>query len=163
MWKWIQFDYRAIDIYCEPLWLNHGSHLSGWRFVELFEVFWGGSLPDDSCYILDFFSSLHEDLMLKRDSSNHRKIGDINEALRICKQSTQTACIYLNAFRSNLINSEMISFEDCVEMAKVKLNNFIQSQITFERIKLERCGLRRSLANLKGFNLVTNFLKIRLV
>ena len=54
----------------------------------------------------------------------------------------------------------MISFEDCVEMAKAKLKYFIQSCITFECIELERCGLRRSHANLKGFNMATNFLKI---
>ena len=65
--------------------------------------------------------------MLLKDTTNHQKIGDINEALRICKQSTQTAFVYLDAFRSDLTNNEMISFEDYVEMAKVKLNYFIQS------------------------------------
>ena len=53
----------------------------------------------------------------------------------------------------------MILFEDCVKMAKAKLNYFIP--ITPERNELEKCGLHRSLANLKGFNLVTVFLKIR--
>ena len=43
---------------------------------------------------------------------NHRKIGDINEALRICEQSMQTASVYLNAFNNDFMNSEMISFED---------------------------------------------------
>ena len=42
-------------------------------------------------------------------------------------------------------------------MAKAKLKDFIQSYITFERIELERCGLRRSLTNLKGFDFVTDF------
>ena len=55
------------------------------------------------------------------------KIGDINEALRICKRSTPSASVYLTALRSNSINSEMISFEDCVKMANAKLNYFIQS------------------------------------
>ena len=58
---------------------------------------------------------------------DHRKIGDINEALQICKQSTQIASVYLNAFRSNSIKSKMISFENYVEMAKAKLKYFIQS------------------------------------
>ena len=95
--------------------------------MELFEVLLGNGLPDHFCYFLDPFSSLYLDLKIQRDSSNHRKIGDINEALRICRQSTQTAFVYLNAFRSDLINSKMISFEDCVKMAKAKLNYFIQS------------------------------------
>lgn len=84
-------------------------------------------LPDHSRHFLDPFSTLYLDLKLQRDSSNHRKIGDINEALRICKQSMQTVSVYLIAFRSNLMNSEMILFEDCVEMAKAKLKYFIQS------------------------------------
>ena len=41
----------------------------------------------------------------------------------------------------------------------LKSNHFIQSEITFEPIKLERCGLHSWLGNLKGFNYVTNFLK----
>ena len=55
---------------------------------------------------------------------NQRKIGDINKALRICKQSAQTASGYLDAFRNDLTNSKKISFEDCMEMAKAKLNFF---------------------------------------
>ena len=35
--------------------------------------------------------SLHLDLQLTKDSSNHRKISDIIEALQICKQAAQTA------------------------------------------------------------------------
>ena len=99
----------------------------GEPFVELIGVFWSDGLPDHSCYFLDPFSSLHLDLKLQRDSSNHRKIGDINEALRICKRSTQSASVYLTAFRRNSMNSGMISFEDFVEMANAKLNYFIQS------------------------------------
>ena len=99
----------------------------GEPFVELIKVSWGDGLPDHSFYFLDPFSSLHLDLKLQRDSSNHRKIGDINEALRICKRSTPSASVYLTALRSNLIISEMISFEDCEEMANAKLNYFIQS------------------------------------
>ena len=57
----------------------------------------------------------------------YRKIGDINEALQICKQSLQIASVYVNVFRSNSITSEMLSFEDCEEMAKAKLKHFIQS------------------------------------
>ena len=145
-----------------PLWLNRGQQLSGNRFVELFEVFWGDGLPVHSHYSFDPFSSLHLDLKLYRDSTNQWKIGDSrsNEALQICKQSTQTASIYLNAFRSDSKKSKMISSEDCVMMAKAKLKCFIQSWITFERIELERCGLRRLLANLKGVIYVTNFSKI---
>ena len=45
----------------------------------------------------------------------------------------------------------MISFDDCVEMAKAKLKYFIQIEIDFERIELERYGWRRLLENLKGF------------
>ena len=55
-----------------------------------------------------------------------KRNGDINEATLICKQSTQTVSVYLNAFGRNLMNSEMISFEDGVQMAKAKLNYFIQ-------------------------------------
>ena len=43
----------------------------------------------------------------------------------------------------------MISFEDCVEMAKAKLNYFIQSRKTCKPIEIARRGLRRLLANLK--------------
>ena len=39
--------------------------------------------------------------------------------------STQTASVFLSAFKSDSINSKMISFEDCVEMIKAKLNIFI--------------------------------------
>ena len=54
----------------------------------------------------------------------------------------------------------MISSEDGVEMAKVKLKYFIHSLIVFECIELKGCGLRRSLANLKGFKSLTDFLMI---
>ena len=111
----------------------------------------------------DFFLSiflLHLDSQLSKESSNHQKIGDINEALQICKQPMQTASVQLNAFRSNQKKSEKISAEDCVEMAKVKLKYFSQNQIAPKRIELEGCGLRQSLANLKGFNYLTNFLMI---
>ena len=84
----------------------------------------------------------------------------MNEALRICKQVTQIAYILPKAFRSNKKKSEMISSEDCVEIAKVKLKYFNQSWIAFERVELEGCGLRQSLANLKGFNCLTNILMI---
>ena len=77
-----------------------------------FRDIWGDGLTNHSRHFLDPLSSLHLDLKLQRDSSIHRKIGDINRALQICKQSTQTASVYLNAFRNDLINSEMISFED---------------------------------------------------
>ena len=122
-----------------PLQFSHSRHFSGNRFVELFEVFWSDGLPDHYRYFLDPLSSLHLNLQLQRDSSNHRKFGDINEALQISKQSTQTASVYLSAFRRHLINSEKISSEDCVEMAKAKLYYFIQSLITFELI--ERVGV----------------------
>ena len=56
--------------------------------------------------------------------------------------------------------SEKISSEDCVEIAKVKLKYFSQSKIALKRKELEGCGLRQSLANLKGFNCLTNFLMI---
>ena len=151
---WCESGYKLIVKFSvSPLWLNHGRQLSGTRFLELFEVFWGDGPPHHSRHFLDSFLSLRLDLKLWRDSSNHRKIGDINEAPLICKHSTQTVSVYLNAFGSNLMNSKMISFEDCVQMAKAKLNYFIQGWITFERIALGRCGLRRLLANLKGFNL----------
>ena len=88
---------------------------------------WGDSLPDCPHNFFDPSSLLHLNLKLQKDSSNHRKIGNINEALQICKQSTQTASVYLNAFRSNSLNSERISLEDCLEMAKAKWSNFIQS------------------------------------
>ena len=42
----------------------------------------------------EFFLSilfLHLDSQLSKESSNHQKIGDINEALQIFKQPTQTA------------------------------------------------------------------------
>ena len=55
---------------------------------------------------------------------------------------------------------DVLSFEDCVELAKTKLKHFIQSSITFECTELERCSLRRLLADLKGFNNLTNFLMI---
>ena len=44
--------------------------------------------------LLLFFLSilfLHLDSRLSKESSNHQKIGDINEALQIFKQPTQTA------------------------------------------------------------------------
>ena len=63
---------------------------------------WGDSLPDCLHHFFDPSSLLHLDLKLQKDSSNHKKIGNINEALQIYKQSTQTASVYLNAFRSNL-------------------------------------------------------------
>ena len=53
----------------------------------------GDGLTDHSHHFRDPLSSLHLDLKLQRDSMNPRKIGDINEALQICKQSTQTASI----------------------------------------------------------------------
>ena len=77
-----------------------------------FQDIWGDGLTDHSRHFLDPLSSLHLDLKHQRYSSNHQKIGDINEALQICEQSTQTASVYLNAFRNDLINSEIISFED---------------------------------------------------
>ena len=40
-----------------------------------------------------------------------------------------------------------------------KRKNFIQSEITFKPIEIARCGLRRCLANLKGFNKLSNFLE----
>ena len=71
-----------------------------------------------------FGSSPEEDTLLSKASltskifialkAPERKIGDINEALRICEQSTQTASVYLNAFRNDLIDSEMISFKDFI-------------------------------------------------
>ena len=69
-------------------------------------------------HFLDPFSLLHLDLKHLRDSISHK-------VLQICKQSTQIASIYLNAFRSNSIESEMISFEDCAKMAVAKLKDFI--------------------------------------
>ena len=81
--------------------------------------------PDLSCDFLLSILLLHLDSQLVKESSNHRKIGDINEALRICKQATQIASVQLKAFRSNQKKSEMISSEDCGEMAKVKLKYFI--------------------------------------
>ena len=111
---WCEIRYKSIiepSIFSiSPFWLNHGHCLLGKWLVELFEVFWGDGLPDHFHHFLDPFSLLHLDLKIQRDSSNHGKIGDINEALRICKQSAQTAAVYLNAFRNDLINSEMISF-----------------------------------------------------
>ena len=92
-------DRRAINIYCEALLIKPHP-----LFVrEAFEVFWGHDHPDHSHHFLDPFSLLHLDLKLQRDSTSHRKIGDINEALQICKQSTQIASIYINAFRRNSI------------------------------------------------------------
>ena len=76
-----------------PLWLNHCRHLSGKLFVELLEALWSDGAPDHSCHFLDSFPLLHLDLKPQIDSTNHRKIGDINEALWICKQSRQTASV----------------------------------------------------------------------
>ena len=135
------------------LWLNQSRHLFQKRFVEQFELLGSEGFAYLSRNFLLSILSLHLDSQFSKESLNRRKIGDINEAPLICKHSTQTVSVYLNAFGSNLMNSKMISFEDCVQMAKAKLNYFIQGWITFERIALGRCGLRRLLANLKGFNL----------
>ena len=54
---------------------------------------WGEGFPDLSCDFLLSILSLDLDTQLSKESSNHRKIGDINEALRICKQATQTASV----------------------------------------------------------------------
>ena len=76
-----------------PLWLNHSRHSSGKPFVELLEVLWSDGAPDHFCHFLDSFPLLRLDLKPQIDSTNHRKIGNINETLRICKQSTQTASV----------------------------------------------------------------------
>ena len=76
-----------------PLWLSHSRQSSGKPFVELLEVLWSDGTPDHSCQFLDSFPLLRLDLQFQIDSTNHRKIGDINEAHQICKQSTQTASI----------------------------------------------------------------------
>ena len=62
-----------------------------------------------------------------KDISNHRKIGDKNEALQICKLSTQTASVRLNELRKNLKNNKMILCEIYVEMAETKLKYFNQN------------------------------------
>ena len=49
--------------------------------------------PDLSRIFLLSILSLHLDSQLSIESSNHQKIGDINEALRICKQATQIASV----------------------------------------------------------------------
>ena len=57
------------------------------------------------------FCPLTDEIQLPKDSSNHRKIGDLNEALRICKQAAHTASVQLNTFTSNKEKSEVISKE----------------------------------------------------
>ena len=96
------------------------------RFVEQFELLGSEGFAYLSRNFLLSILSLHLDSQFSKESLNRRKIGDINEAPLICKHSTQTVSVYLNAFGSNLMNSKMISFEDCVQMAKAKLNYFIQ-------------------------------------
>ena len=46
------------------------------------------------------------------------------------------------------------------KLSKVFQKYFIQSGQTFKPIELETRGLHRSIGNLKGFNLVTNFFQI---
>ena len=46
-----------------------------------------------------------------------KKIGDINKALQICKRSTQTALLQLNAFKSYLGLNETFQFRCCLKMA----------------------------------------------
>ena len=55
--------------------------------MELLRVLWSDGAPDHFRH----FHLLRLDLKLQIDSPNHGKIGDINEALQIYKQSTQTA------------------------------------------------------------------------
>ena len=47
------------------------------------------------------------------ESTNHQKIGEIIKALQICKQSTQTAFLQLNAFKSYSTLDEMFQFCFC--------------------------------------------------
>ena len=95
------------------------------RFVEQFELLRSEGFADLSRNFLLSILSLHLDSQFSKESLNHRKIGDVNEALRICKQATQIASFQFKAFRSYQKKSEMISSEDCGEMAKVKLKYFI--------------------------------------
>ena len=95
------------------------------RFVEQFELLGSEGCAYLSRNFLLSILSLHFDSQFSKESLNRRKIGDINEALQICKQAPQIASVQLKAFRSNQKKSEMISSEDCGEMAKVKLKYFI--------------------------------------
>ena len=97
------------------------------RFVEQFELLGSEGFAYLSRNFLLSILSLHLDSQFSKESLNHRKIGDINEALRICKQAPQIASVQLKAFRSNQKKSEMISSEDCGEIAKVKLKYFNES------------------------------------
>ena len=100
-------------------------------------------------------------------SANASLIWNRKHVWRINKQqATYYLCQKnLYSFKMSLFIDVKIdtnrSFNDCLEMAKAKWNYFTQSWKIFEQIELERCGLRRSLANLKGFNLVTDLLKIK--
>ena len=60
----------------------------------------------------------------------------------------------LSLFEWKRINVKKSSYEF------LRSNHFIQSEITSEPIKLERCGLHSWLRNLKSFNFVTNFFGI---
>ena len=97
------------------------------RFVEQFELLRSEAFADLSRNFLLPILSLHLDSQFSKELLNHRKIGDINEALQICKQATQIAYFQLKVFRSYQKKSEMISSEDCGKMAKVKLKYFNQS------------------------------------
>ena len=104
--------------------MNHSRHSSGKPFVELLEVLWSDGALDHSCHFLDSFTLLHLNLKPQIDFTNYKKIGDINEALLICKQSTQTASVYLNAFRSNSKKFKIKSGKSEIEIFHSKLNNF---------------------------------------
>ena len=97
------------------------------RFVEQFELLRSEGFADLSRIFLLSILSLHLNSQFSKESLNRRKIGDINEALQICKQAPQIASVQLKAFRSNQKKTEMILSEDCVEMAKVKLKYFSKS------------------------------------
>ena len=95
------------------------------RFVEQFELLGSEGFAYLSRNFLLSILSLHLDSQFSKESLNRRKIGDINEALQICKQAPQIASVQLKAFRSNQKKSEMIPLEDSGEMAKEKLKYFI--------------------------------------
>ena len=88
------------------------------RFVELFKLLRSKGFPDLSRDVFLSILSLHLDPQFSKKSLNRRKIGDINEALQICKQATQIASVQLKAFRSNQKKSEMLSSKNLEKRQK---------------------------------------------
>ena len=54
------------------------------------------------------------------ESTNHKKIGEINKALQICKRFTQTASLLLYAIKSYLTLIEILQFRFCHFYTKFK-------------------------------------------